>query len=42
MNLSDYVTVASQMIMVGAVFECICILIGYVIAVTFKLFEGGN
>ena len=37
----DYVNFALDFMMLGAVFECIVILIGYVVFVTFKLFEGG-
>ena len=42
MTANDYVTVASQFIVVGAVFECVCILIGHVISNVFRAFEGGG
>lgn len=44
MGFNDYVTIASQFMIVGAVFECIVILIGYAIFSVFRMFndEGGN
>lgn len=37
----DYVTIASQFLIVGAVFECIVILIGHVIFSVLDQLEGG-
>ncbi len=39
MDVYELVAFTSQFILVGAVFESICILIGYVLFNVFKLFE---
>lgn len=39
MLVNDYVRIASQFIIFGAVVECIVILIGYVIFSVFELFN---
>ncbi len=43
MEVMEYVTIASSFMVVGAVLECIVILIGYVIFSVFGMIEkGGN
>lgn len=42
MEVNDFVTIASQFMLVGAVFECICILIGYAIQSVFRMIEEGG
>lgn len=42
MDLNDYVTIASQFIILGAVVECIVILIGYAIFSVFGMIEEGG
>ncbi len=42
MDIFNYVTIASQFMIAGAAFECICILLGYVIFSVFKLLQGGE
>lgn len=43
MQVNDYVTIASQSMIVGAGFGCIVILIGYVVRFVFRSFmEGGK
>lgn len=42
MDIYELVTIASKMMIAGAVFECIAILIGYAVFSAISLFEGGS